>query len=104
MPEAVEQTLVIVVTLPRPVTKELRAAVRDELQANLPSYVLVVILDAGMTADAFPMSQRQNATSLIELAQDDTQAKILTELKALRAELSAQHERMNVLGLRVVTE
>jgi hypothetical protein len=64
----------------------------------VPPHVLVIVLDAGMTVDAFPLA-RGVEMGAGELAYDDTQAQIVAELKALRAELAVQREYLNTSKL-----
>lgn len=98
MTTAIEQNLVVAVTSPRPLTKEQRATAREELQASLPPHVLVIVLDAGMTAVAFPLHRGVEMVAG-ELAYDDTPAQILAELRGLRADI-ATHSFVAAAGIQ----
>lgn len=69
------KTSAVVVTAPRPLTKEQREAVRAECASNLPASVGVIVLDPGFTAT--PIS---DASILV------------AELRALRVDLATRHE------------
>lgn len=105
MTEVTAKTSALILTAPRILTNEQRTQIAEAMGANLPSDVGVIVLDPGFTVlpvSGTPVTIGELVTG--ELAQDETQAQILTELKGLRADLAAQHERMNALGLRVFTE
>jgi len=72
------KTSAVVVTAPRPLTKEQRETVRVEVASNLPANVGVIVLDPG-----FAIAPVGDAT-------------ILAELQALRADLAAQHEERTI--------
>jgi hypothetical protein len=91
MSDAVAKNTVVVVTAPRPVTKEQRTAIKAGVRAEFPPGAVVIVLDPGMTIDVIP-SAGAGKMAACEPLGDETPRQILAELQALRAELTAERE------------
>lgn len=94
MSYAIEQTMVVAVTTARPLTKEQRTALREDLHASLPSTAFVILLDKGMTADVFPLCR--DGVAVPSSMSHEMTAQILAELKRLRAELAVQPDLLAI--------
>jgi hypothetical protein len=82
------KTCAVVVTAPRPLTKEQREAVRADCANHLPVDVAVIVLDPGFTVTPI----------------GDASATLLDEVRALRADLTERHAEMSALSMRVLKE
>jgi hypothetical protein len=82
------KTSTVVVTAPRPLTKEQRETVRVEVASNLPANVGVIVLDPGFAVAPI----------------GDVAGMLLNELRALRSDLDERHAEMRAVGMRVFKE